>query len=160
MEKHLDALLVGYLANAKDLLSEEQINAIYPGKLNTFLQLILETVPITELTDKNLIQHTLHDLGNELSVEETILHIFLLYMFKLVFFGGNHPLERGIIKQHINGMLPSFKLAFDKKLIQQESFERNVDALLHIAESTVEHLEIIEALKIEYYRYSTPTETN
>ncbi len=153
MQEHLQTLLVGYLANAKHELNDNSVNKLNAGLLQNYLGLIVEAVPITELTDKNLIKHALHCLDGDYSTEETILHIFLLYIFKLSYFGSNHPLERGIIKQKIAGILPIFKNAHQQQLIRTELFERNIDALLHIMENTPEQTEILEALKVEYEKF-------
>jgi len=153
MHPKLDTLLLGYLANAKEYYSEEQCEQLAKGPLQQFLILALEAISLEDMIDRNMIRHSLDQLLSDNSLEEAVLHAFLLHSYKLSAV-SSHPLERGVIKQKVDGIIPIFKRAYDKGLIRKEIFERNVDALLHIADNTGELPAIHEALQKEYLKYA------
>lgn len=150
----VDRLLVGYLANAKQYYEDAQCQELASGHLRSFLALATEAISLEDLTDKIFIRHALDKLLSKQGVEETLLHIFLLHSYKLSI-NSSHPLERGIIKQKIDAIIPRFKQAFDKDLIPEELFQRNIDALLHIAEGTSELPALHKALSAEYQKFNT-----
>ncbi len=153
-QQQLHVLLTGYLSIAKSEMSDDTLAKIQPELLQKYLGLVSAAIPLNHLIDKPLIQHALHSLVDGSSVEETIMHVFMLHIFKLTQDGSGHPLERGIIKQNIMSLLPIFENAKDKKLIRDDSFSKNADALLHIAEQTTDMNDIMTALQKEYYRHA------
>jgi hypothetical protein len=154
MKDYLEKLITGYLANAREYLTEDNIAEFYPGRLDSYLRLSVEAIPVEHLADINLIRHAIHKLDEYSTPEETMLHTFLLYMHKLCIESSKHPLEQGIIKQKVHTTLPHFKRYFDQGLIPRNDFERNVDALMHMAEQTAELTEILSALNQEYTKYA------
>ena len=153
-QQQLQVLLTGYLSIAKSEISDDAIVKIQAGLLQQYLGLVTEVVPLNHLVDKPLIQHALHLLVKGYTVEETIMQVFTLHVFKLTEEGSGHPLERGIIKQNITSLLPIFDNAKQKKLIRAELFDKNANALLSIAEQSAEMNDIMAALQEEYSRRS------
>jgi hypothetical protein len=150
MQQQLNVLLVSYIATAKDFLDEASFAAIDIPRLQKFCALIAECMSVEHLTDTTLARHGIEQL-QENSVEEAVMHVFLLAIYCLSI-EGSHPLERGLIRQKIIGILPIFEQAVNKGLIKPEIYDRNADALLHIANNSDEIGAIHEALAKEYLR--------
>ncbi len=151
-KQQLQALAIAAISLAKEELSEDDFKLLDIPTLQQYILLISECVPLAYLTDQTLLRHAIHALISGNSAEETVMKIFMLYIFRLTSEGSNHPLERGIIKQQIIGILPIFENAVNKGLIKPVNYDKNADALAHIADSTGDVPEILEALSIEYTR--------
>lgn len=146
IEKTQQMLLATYVA-----LSHSQQSSIDIAKLQQFLNQALEAVRVEHLADKTIALHSIEQLQQH-SVEQSLMHVFLLSSYLLAKNASAHPLEQGIIKQKINGLLPVFERATQKGLITTDCFNKNADALLHISENTVEKDAILKALANEYTR--------
>ena len=81
-----------------------------------------EMVTIEVLADKSIMRHAIHSMAAENSVEETLMYTFMLHIFQLTHNSSRHPLEMGIIRQKIIGLLPIFAKARDKNLIRADVF--------------------------------------
>lgn len=154
MQQQLKALLISYLATAKAMLSDEDFDNFDITQLQSFCALITECLNIEHLLDQTLAKHGIEQLKNN-SLEEAVMHVFLLAIYRLSVEGTNHPLERGIIRQKIIGILPIFEKAVNNGLISTTIYDRNADALMHIADNTDEIGAIHEALAKEYLRLAT-----
>lgn len=146
IEKTKPLLLSTYVALAQSLQQTIEI-----PKLQQFLNLALECIRLEHLADKTLALHSIEQLQQH-SIEQSLMHVFLLSSFLLAKDASPHPLEQGIIKQKINGILPIFENAARKGLIDAGSYNKNADALLHISENTPEKDAILQALFQEYAR--------
>jgi hypothetical protein len=146
----LKKLLMGYLVIAHQELNEEQYEFLQEGRLQKYIGLVFEAVAIEYLVDKVLIQHALRDLLAKRTVEETILHVFTLYIYKITTDGSGHPLERGIIRQQINGLVPRFEQAMDLGLIEPRLYEKYVGPLLHIADNSEGTDQVLALLADDY----------
>ena len=67
--------------------------------------------------------------------------------------GTRHPLEMGIIRQRIIGLLPVFGRARDKGLIRDEMFASNEALMMKIADKTDDMEEALALLGAGYMRY-------
>ena len=150
----LQSLLIAYVATAKSELSTLDFQKIELNRLRNHLILLLECVPLSVLLNKVMIRHSLQQHIKGASSEENIMHSFVLYIFQLIQTGSNHPLERGIIRQKIQGILPVFAAASQRGLMVMETFEKNADALLQLADNRVENPALLAALAEEYNRYA------
>lgn len=146
IKKTQQLLLSTYVA-----LANSQKADISVDTLQRFLGLALESIRIEHLADKTLALHSIEQLQQH-SVEQALMHVFLLSSYLLAKDASEHPLEQGIIKQKINGILPLFEQAATKGLISTDSYNKNADALLHISENTSEKGAILQALANEYSR--------
>lgn len=134
-------------------LTNSQQLPVDVNKLQQFLSLALESIRLEHLADKTLALHSIEQLQKH-SVEQALMHAFLLSSYLLAKDASPHPLEQGIIKQKINGILPLFERAARQGLIASDSYNKNADALLHISENTSEKDAILQALATEYKRLS------
>ena len=150
----LQQLLVAYLAMGKSEFSDEQLAALQTGPLPRYLGLVSEVAPLEALVDKSLIRHALHSLAAGNSAEETVMYSFMLYVYTLLKSGKVHPLEMGIIRQKINGLLPIFESAKQQQLIRTEVFEYNAALLQAIADQTNEASHAIGILAAGYSKYA------
>lgn len=150
---HLKSLLTGYLAVAKSELDDEDFNALQADRLPKYIGLVHEAVPIEALLDKSLVKHAIHSLAADNSVEETIMFTFMLSIYKLTSEGSGHPLEMGIIRQKINGILPVFERAKESGLIREELFSSNADLLLSVADQSEEMQAALQMLAAGYNKY-------
>jgi hypothetical protein len=150
----LNSLLAGYLAVAKSELTDEAFANIQPELLANYISLVHEAVPIESLLDKSLVKQAIHSLAANNSVEETLMFSFMLHIYKLYSEGSGHPLETGIIRQQINGILPVFENAKNKSLIRAELFSSNAQLLGSIADRTAELPAALETLAAGYRKYA------
>lgn len=148
----LNNLAIAIIGIAKTQYTDEQFQQLSIPNLQQAVRLISECVPMEYLVDQRILHHTADHLIQGFSTEETVMHIFTLYIYRLVSEGSQHPLERGIVKQKINGILPVFETGFNKELIRAEIYDRNADALACIADNDPDMMELIEALGVEYRR--------
>src|SRR5690554_506880 len=145
-------LTITVIAIAKQHYSEEQFKQLNIPTLQQSLLLVSECVPVEYLADPLLLQHVADQLIHHSSAEETVMHCFLLYIYRLSAEGSQHPLERGIVKQKINGILPIFETGVNQGVIRADIYDKNADALAAIAEGSADMLEILDALANEYRR--------
>ena len=148
----LKQLAIAVIGLAKQHYSDDDFAALDIGKLQQTMRLISECVPLPYSSDPKLLHHIADSLIRQYSPEETVMHVFLLYIFRLSSEGSNHPLERGVIRQQVIGLLPIFEAAVSKGLIRTDVYDKNADALAHIAENSGEVPDILEALSLEYHR--------
>lgn len=151
-QQQLQQIAITMIALAKSELEEDTFAKLSIPDIQSFVVLMAECVPLEYISDQILLRHAIEHLSNDKSVEEAVMHVFILYIFRLTSEGSNHPLERGIIRQQIIGILPIFETAVNKGLISTEAYDKNADALSHIADTTGEVPEILEALSREYRR--------
>lgn len=147
-------LAISIISLAKAQYSEQQFAQLNVSQLQQAIPLLLECIPLDLLHDPLLLQHVADRLIHHESIEETVMHCFTLAIYRMVDEGSEHPLERGIIKQKINGILPIFESACLKGLIRADNYNKNADALVAIADNAVDKYDIISALKQEYLRLS------
>lgn len=145
------AILINYIATAKGLLSDEQFAALDIKKLQRFCGLLTECVSLEHLTDSTLTRHGIMQLL-QYNTEEAVMHVFLLYIYKLSVECSNHPLERGIIRQKVIGILPIFERAASTGNIRLETYDRNADALAIMADNSDDIGLVHTALANEYLR--------
>lgn len=148
----LQNMAIAAISLAKTHYSDQQFALLDIPRLQQTLRLVSECVPYNYATDPLLLHHISDCLINGYSNEETIMHVFLLYIYRLVDEGSQHPLERGIIKQKINGILPIFETGFNQGVIRAELYDKNADALAAIADNSADVPELISALGTEYRR--------
>jgi hypothetical protein len=147
----LQTILINYIASAKGLLSDEQFATLDIKNLQRFCGLLSECISFEHLTDPTLARHGILQL-QQYNTEEAVMHVFLLYIYKLSVEGTNHPLERGIIRQKIIGILPIFERAAAAGLIRLEAYDKNADALAIIADNSDDIGLVHTALANEYLR--------
>ena len=123
--------------------------------MQRLVALLAEALPLELLIDPILMRHGLSMLVAGKAPEEACLHVFLLSTYRKMAEGSSHPLEVGIIRQQILGILPVFERAFEQGLITPDAYDKNMDALVHIAQSSAEVASIIKMLAIEYHRLET-----
>lgn len=150
---HLKSLLIAYMAVAKSELDEQAFQRLQGDLLLRYISLAQEALPIEMLVDKNLVRHVVHSLVANNSVEETIMFSFMLSIYKLTTDGSGHPLEVGIVRQNINGLLPVFEKARDRGLIREDLFSTNAALLLSIADQSEEMQNALSLLAAGYERY-------
>jgi hypothetical protein len=151
-KQQLQQIAIAMVTLAKSELNDEQFNLLPIPLLQPFVVLMAEAVPVNHLTDSVLLRHAIHQLIAGSSMEQTVMHVFTLSIFRMTSEGSNHPLERGIIRQKIIGILPVFENALNQGLINIDIYDRNADALAHIAEGSDEIPDILAALSAEYLR--------
>ena len=151
-QQKLQQILIAYIGLAKSELSDDDFNKIDIPQLQRFLSVLAEALPLEYLLDTILIRHGLDVLVQGHKPEQAVMQVFVLYIYRKVSEGSNHPLEVGIIRQQILGILPMFETALNNGVITTECYDKNADALAHIADSTEEVHAIIEALSREYLR--------
>lgn len=149
----LQRMLVGYLANAKALLDDESYQRVYP-LLPGYLAVANEMATIEVLADRPIMCHAIDSLAAGNSVEETLMYTFMFDILRLVQSGTRHPLEMGIIRQRIIGLLPVFAKACDKGQIRPEVFESNAAMMMSIADKTDEMHATLATLEAGYARYT------
>jgi hypothetical protein len=150
---HLQRLLVGYLVAAKTELTDQQyehVKSLLPG----YIAVANEMVTIEVLADKSIMRHAIHSMAAENSVEETLMYTFMLHIFQLTHNSTRHPLEMGIIRQKIIGLLPIFAKARDKNLIRADVFSSNESLMMSIADKTDDMPEALAMLEAGYKRYA------
>lgn len=152
-QAHLKSLLVGYLAVAKSELNDEQFASVQTS-LPQYIGLVHEAMSLEALLDKSLVKQAVHSLAEGNSVEETIMYSFMLYVFTLADKSTGHPLEMGIIRQKIVGILPIFEKAKERGVIRDAVFESNESLLMSIADKTDDMPEALGLLRAGYSKYS------
>lgn len=148
----LTQLSVTTIALAKQHYTDAQFNQLDIPTLQKTMTLISECVPVEYCVDPTLLHHITDCLIHHYSAEETVMHSFLLYIYRLSAEGTQHPLERGVIKQKIHGILPIFETGVNQGLIRADIYDKNADALISIAEGEADMFEILDALAKEYSR--------
>ncbi len=150
----LQRLLVGYLVTAKSTLDDasyEKVQAILPG----YLQLANDMVTIEILADKAIVQQAIQALAAGNTVEETLMYTYMLYIYLLTHKSTGHPLEMGIIRQKIIGLLPRFENAAALGLLREDIYSSNAALLMSIADKTEQMAEALDTLAAGYAKYST-----
>ncbi len=150
---HLQQLLIGYLVAAKTSLDETQYEAV-KAQLPGYIALANEMVKMEVLADRSIMQQAIHALASGNSVEETLMYTFMLHIYLLLRNGTRHPLEMGIIRQNIIGLLPVFDRARGKGLLRETVYESNASLLMSIADKTDDMEEAIGILAAGYQRYA------
>lgn len=145
-------LAISIISIAKQHYSDEAFQQLSIPQLQQAIPLIVECVALDHLNDPVLLRHIADCLIQHYSVEETVMHSFLLYIYRQATLGSEHPLERGILKQKINGILPIFENACLKGLIRPDLYNKNADALVAIADNAADKYEILQAIGLEYAR--------
>lgn len=130
----LKKLLMGYLAIAKDTCSDEVFEQLQAGQLQRYISLVNEVVPIEHLVDRGLIKHALHDLSSGRTEEEAIVHAFALSTYKMISPAKLHPLELGIVKQQVLGVIPLFERGVAEQVVGSALFAQYAKPLLAIVE--------------------------
>jgi len=153
----LQSLLLNYLSIAHDQLGQKATENLGVNKFQRLLILMAETIELEYLMDKTIIHHALEQLQQSQKPEQAAMHCFVLYIYKLCITSSKHPLEEGVIKQKIINILPMFEKAVNQGLIDIENYDKNADALAHIADNSAEVPAILQALTQEYQRL-TPNE--
>lgn len=148
----LNQLAIAIIGIAKSQYDEAAFKQLDIPRLQQTVRLISECVPMEYCVDQKLLHHVADCLVHGLTNEETVMHAFTLYIYRLVSEGSQHPLERGIIKQKINGILPLFETGFNQGLIRADIYDRNADALAAFANNDYDVAELLEALGNEYRR--------
>lgn len=143
-------LLVAYLAIGKEILDEEMLVCLEPKKVQHYLGLASEAIAMESLMDKKLVKKALLLLVEGVPVEEVILEVFALHIFRLCELGSTHPLERGIIRQQIIGYLPLFESAVEKKLLPEDNYKKHADSLMAIADKTSQQESAMAGLRASY----------
>ena len=150
----LQRLLVGYLVAAKTELDEasyQRVYALLPG----YIAVANEMVSAEVLADRAMLRHAVHSLAAGNSVEETLMFTFLLDIYRLMKAGTRHPLELGVIRQRITGLLPVFGRARDKGLIREEMYLSNEALVMKIADKAPDMEEALAMLGAGYEKYAT-----
>lgn len=148
----LQQLTITCIALAKEHYSDAEFARLDIQKLQQTLQLAQECIATENLVDVHLLRHITEQLILQNSVEETLMHSFVLFIYVLAAQGSDHPLERGIIKQKINGILPIFETGFNQGLIRADIYDKNADALAAIANNDSDKYDVLAALGEEYQR--------
>lgn len=149
----LQRLLVGYLVTAKTELDAAHYEAV-KEHLPGYLAVANEMVTIEVLADRSLLRHAIHAMAAGNSVEETLMYTFMLHIYCLTRNSTRHPLEMGIIRQKIVGLLPVFAKARDKGLIRGSVYDTNEALMMSIADKTDDMNEALETLAAGYARYA------
>ena len=130
-EKLKQQLLIGFLAVAKHELSDEDFNAVQSNLTRT-VGLALEIIPLESLTDPDLIRGIIRSLHQGRTIEDTLFRAFSFHIAKLISNSSKHPLEIGIIKQKISGVLPIFEGAVETNKISKALYERLAPPLTQV----------------------------
>jgi len=155
----LQQLLVGYLVAAKTSLDDAQYETV-KTLLPAYIALANEMVTLDVLVDKSIMRQAIHAMAAGNGVEETLMYTFMLHIYLLLNKGTRHPLEMGIIRQQIIGLLPVFNRAREKQLIREDIFLSNESLLMSIADKTDDMEEAISILSSGYQRYAAQGEGN
>ena len=149
----LQRLLVGYLVTAKTGLDDaqyEKVKALLPG----YVAVANEMVTIDVLADASIMRHAIHSMAADNSVEETLMYTFMLHIYQLTHNSTKHPLEMGIIRQKIIGLLPIFAKARDKGFIRNDVFASNEALMMSIADKTDDMPQALAMLAHAYAKYA------
>lgn len=134
MSEHTQALLLAHIAMARSLTdSDDAVKQLLP-KLQLYIVLVLEAVPATELTDQIMVRQSVSFLQAGQTVEACVMKSFALYIYKMMDKGSGHPLEKGILRQQIVGVMGAFDKAHAKNLIDTQTYEEFEAMLVAIAE--------------------------
>jgi hypothetical protein len=154
---HLQQLLIGYLVAAKTSLDDTQYETV-KNVLPSYLALANEMVTVDVLADRGIMQQAVHSLAAGNTVEETLMYTFMLHIYLLLRNGTRHPLEMGIIRQKIIGLLPVFNRAREKGFIRDDVFSSNESLLMSIADKTEDMEEAVTILAAGYQRFATQSD--
>lgn len=130
----LKKLLMGYLVIAKSDYPDQVFEQLQAGKIQRFIGLASEVVPIEQLVDRGIINHALYDLVSGRTHEEAIVHTFALSVYKMLSPAKVHPLELGIIKQQVAGVIPLFERGVEAHVVDFAWFEQYAKPLMAIVE--------------------------
>ena len=150
---HLQQLLIGYLVAAKTSLDDAQYETV-KNMLPSYLALANEMVTVEVLADRSIMQQAVHSLAAGNNIEETLMYTLMLHIYVLLRNGTRHPLEMGIIRQKIIGLLPVFNRAREKGFIRDEIFNSNESLLMSIADKTEDMEEAVNILAAGYARFT------
>lgn len=149
----LQRLLVGYLANSKSELDNASFERVQ-SQLDDYLHSASNMVSIEVLVDKSIMRQAIHSLAAGNTIEETLMFTFMLYIYRLTKNSSGHPLETGIIRQKIIGLLPLFEKAAEQGLVRSDILESNKALLMCIADKTDDMPEAISMLATGYDKYA------
>lgn len=151
----LNKLAQAYAHQAATELSQQQAEICIP-QLPSFLSQANNMVSLEVLIDPAIVRQAVHSLGAGNNIEETLMFTFMLYIASLLQKTSGHPLEVGIIRQKIIGMVPMFAQAAEKQLIRADMFESNAAMLMAIADKTEDAESALQTLLAGYERFSKP----
>ena len=149
---HLKTVLISYISVAAEMLGKDQVAQFDIPRYQHLVTLLAETVEAKFLMDKTLTRHAIEQMQLHDRPEQATMHCFVLYIQWLCEQSSKHPLEEGVIKQKIINILPMFELALSQNKIEVEAYDKNADALAHIADKTDEVPALLSALAQEYLR--------
>lgn len=154
-EALLPRVLVAYSVVAKTEMTEVAAAVVTP-QLPIFLKQANDMVSLEVLLDPVIVRQALHALSEDNTVEESLMFTFMLYIARLLKASSGHPLEVGIIRQKIIGMVPMFEAATARGLLRQDVFDSNAALLLAIADKTEDAEAALTTLLAGYEHYSKP----
>lgn len=149
----LNKLAVAYAHRASTDLSPEQAEIVIPT-LPVFLGQANNMVSLDVLVDPAIVGQAVQSLGAGNSVEETLMFTFMLYVARLLRQSSGHPLEVGIIRQKIIGIVPMFEQAAANGLIRDEIYQSNASLMMAIADKTEDAESALHTLLAGYERFS------
>lgn len=151
-KQQLQQVLAAFLTLAETNCEVEQLKPLQ-AKLVKFVSLAVAVMPLDTLLDQAIIAQALESLQADNSVEETLMFSFMLSVYSKLKSGKRQPLEVGMIKQKIHGVLPAFEQGMSKGLINAEVFNSNKALLLSIADYTEDYNEAMAILAAGYAKY-------
>lgn len=149
----LNKLAVAYAHRASTDLTAEQAELAIP-KLPVFLAQANNMVSLEVLVDPAIVGQAVQSLGAGNSIEETLMFTFMLYVARLLKQSSGHPLEVGIIRQKIIGIVPMFEQAASNELIRDEIYQSNASLMMAIADKTEDAENALQTLLAGYERFS------
>lgn len=151
-QAQLNSLLLSYISIAAEMLGEEKAKDLNIPQYQRLMVLLAECIEVEHLMDKIIARHAIEQLENTGKPEQAVMHCFVLYIYRLCVLSSKHPLEEGIIKQKVINILPMFEQALNNASIDLAAYDKNADALAHIADRTDEVPVLLAALADEYQR--------
>lgn len=156
-KEQLQQVLAAFLTLAEQQGETAALEPIQ-ADLVKFVSLAVAVLPLDTLLDQAIIAQALESLLADNSVEETLMFSFMLSVYSKLKSGKRQPLEVGMIKQKIHGVLPAFEQGMQKGLIDAEVFNSNKALLLSIADYTENYDEAMAILAAGYAKYKTDEE--
>lgn len=151
----LNKLAQAYAHQAATELETSAAERAIP-QIPVFLGQANNMVSLEVLVDPAIVRQAIQSLGAGNNVEETLMFTFMLYIARLLQKSSGHPLEVGIIRQKIIGMVPMFEQAAQKQLIREEMYSSNAAMLMAIADKTEDAESALQTLLAGYERFSKP----
>ena len=148
----LNTLLRSYLSYAVEMFGPDKAANLNIKDYQRLMVLLAECIDSQHLIDKSISRHAVEQLDQSGKPEQAVMHCFVLYIYKLCRDSSKHPLEEGIIKQKIINILPMFESALKQGQIAVNEYDKNADALAHIADQTEEVPALLSAIALEYER--------